>query len=156
MKLIHPEDLPLVNRILSETSGGESDIQIQYRVPWPDGSVHWIETRGRYQRDARGKLARLVGVSADVTGRKLSEAAMLRAEKLAVAGRLAASVAHEINNPLEAVANLLYLITHAETTETAHAQAEQALEELMRVSLITQQTLKVPSPDRHSQSHYAL
>ena len=37
---------------------------------------------------------------------------MLRAEKLAVAGRLAASVAHEINNPLEAVGNLLYLITH--------------------------------------------
>jgi PAS domain S-box-containing protein len=142
MKLIHPDDLPQVTQLLSETSDGESDVQIQYRVPWPDGSVHWIETRGRYQRDARGKPARLVGVSADVTGRKLSEEAMLRAEKLAVAGRLAASVAHEINNPLEAVANLLYLITHAETTEAAHVQAQQALEELMRISLITQQTLK--------------
>jgi two-component system CheB/CheR fusion protein len=67
---------------------------------------------------------------------------MLRAEKLAVAGRLAASVAHEINNPLEAVANLLYLITYAETTDAAQGWAQQALEELMRVSLITQQTLK--------------
>jgi two-component system CheB/CheR fusion protein len=67
---------------------------------------------------------------------------MLRAEKLAVAGRLAASVAHEINNPLEAVANLLYLITLADSTEVARKQAQQALDELMRVALITQQTLK--------------
>jgi two-component system CheB/CheR fusion protein len=67
---------------------------------------------------------------------------MLRTEKLAVAGRLAASVAHEINNPLEAVANLLYLITFAETANVAQEWAQQALDELMRVSLITQQTLK--------------
>ncbi|MGD0799833.1 MAG: HAMP domain-containing sensor histidine kinase [Terracidiphilus sp.] len=67
--------------------------------------------------------------------------AMLRTEKLAVAGRLAAAVAHEINNPLEAVSNLLYLISIAETTEAARAHALQALDELIRVSLITQQTL---------------
>ena len=67
---------------------------------------------------------------------------MLRAEKLAVAGRLAASVAHEINNPLEAVSNLLFLITLTETTETAKQHAQTALDQLMRVSMITQQTLK--------------
>jgi C4-dicarboxylate-specific signal transduction histidine kinase len=55
------------------------------------------------------------------------EEAMLRAEKLAVPGRLAASVAHEINNPMESVANLHSLITHAETTEAAHAQADARL-----------------------------
>jgi phosphoglycerate-specific signal transduction histidine kinase len=48
---------------------------------------------------------------------------MLRTEKLAVAGRLAASVAHEINNPLEAVGNLLYLISRAEFAEAARSQA---------------------------------
>jgi two-component system CheB/CheR fusion protein len=67
---------------------------------------------------------------------------MLQAEKLAVAGRLAASVAHEINNPLEAVTNLLYLVGLADTTSEMRALAGQALEELMRVSQITQQTLK--------------
>jgi two-component system CheB/CheR fusion protein len=55
---------------------------------------------------------------------------------------MAASVAHEINNPLEAVANLLYLITTSESNEEAHALGVQALDELMRVSLIAQQTLK--------------
>jgi two-component system, chemotaxis family, CheB/CheR fusion protein len=59
-----------------------------------------------------------------------------------VAGRLAASVAHEINNPLEAVSNLLFLITLTETTETAKKHAQVALDQLMRVSMITQQTLK--------------
>jgi len=67
---------------------------------------------------------------------------MLRAEKLAVAGRLAASVAHEINNPLEAVANMLYLMTITDTLESAQGYATRALDELMRISLIAQSTLK--------------
>jgi two-component system CheB/CheR fusion protein len=55
---------------------------------------------------------------------------------------LAASVAHEINNPLEAVSNLLFLITLADSAENAREHARVALDQLMRVSLITQQTLK--------------
>jgi PAS domain S-box-containing protein len=142
IKFIHPDDLPAATQTLAEARDAESEVMVQCRVLWPDNSVRWIESRGRYHRDGQGRLARLVGVSTDITGRKRSEEAMLRAEKLAVAGRLAASVAHEINNPLEAVANLLYLIAHAETIPAAQAQAKQALDELMRVSLITQQTLK--------------
>jgi two-component system CheB/CheR fusion protein len=98
-----------------------------------------------------------VGVITDVTHRKLAEEAMVRAEKLAVAGKLAASVAHEINNPLAAVANLLYLISTSETVESARARAGDALDELMRAALVTQQTLKfhrqtgAPKPARLSQ-----
>ena len=67
---------------------------------------------------------------------------MLRSEKLAVTGRLAASIAHEINNPLEAVTNLLYLMhgnSVARATETISCEAEQ---ELARVTEITKQTLR--------------
>ncbi|MBW8869212.1 MAG: hypothetical protein JF563_00260, partial [Acidobacteriales bacterium] len=83
-----------------------------------------------------------MGVMGDITQRKQADEALLRAEKLAVAGRLAASVAHEINNPLEAVANMLYLITISETREQAQLQASNALDELMRVSMVAQSTLK--------------
>jgi PAS domain S-box-containing protein len=141
-QLIHPEDTDAVKRAVLQTRDQEKEFHQQYRVLWPDGSVRWVESQGQCQYDSEGRVSRVVGVLADVTSRKRSEEAMLRAEKLAVAGRLAASVAHEINNPLEAVANLLYLIAHADTVEAARSEAGQALEELMRVSLITQQTLK--------------
>jgi signal transduction histidine kinase len=120
-----------------------------YRVLWRDGSTLWIESQGKCLFDSEGKVIRVVGVLADVTPRRHAEEAMLRAEKLAVAGRLAASVAHEINNPLEAVSNLLFLITLTDTAEVAKQHAQIALDQLMRVSMITQQTLKF-----HRQSGY--
>jgi len=120
-----------------------------YRVRWRDGSIHWIESQGKCLLDNEGKVIRVVGVLADVTPRRQAEEAMLRAEKLAVAGKLAASVAHEINNPLEAVSNLLFLITLTDATDVAKQHAQTALDQLMRVSMITQQTLKF-----HRQSGY--
>jgi PAS domain S-box-containing protein len=142
LQFVHPDDADRVRQAVTLSQQGGLDYHQIYRVQWHDGSLHWVESKGRSQRDGAGKVTRVVGVLADITTRKQNEEAMLRAEKLAVAGRLAASVAHEINNPLEAVANLLYLITFAETATAAQEWAQQALDELMRVSLITQQTLK--------------
>jgi PAS domain S-box-containing protein len=140
---VHPEDADAVRKsVMATRNGGAADYHNQYRVVWPDGSVHWLESQGKCERDDAGKVERIVGVVADVTRRKRTEEALMRTEKLAIAGRLAASIAHEINNPLEAVSNLLFLVTLAETAETAQAHAHRALEQLMRVSLITQQTLK--------------
>jgi two-component system CheB/CheR fusion protein len=78
----------------------------------------------------------------DMTKRKKIEAALIQAEKLAIASRLAASIAHEINNPLEAITNLLYLASTGDDAAVAKSYAAQALEEIGRVSHITQQTLK--------------
>ena len=82
------------------------------------------------------------GVTVDITERKLSEAALLRSEKLAAMGRLASTVAHEINNPLEAVTNLLYLAgTDAATPPQTRAYIATAERELARLSNITRLTL---------------
>jgi two-component system, chemotaxis family, CheB/CheR fusion protein len=78
----------------------------------------------------------------DITKRKKIEAALIQAEKLAIASRLAATIAHEINNPLEAITNLLYLASKGDDAAAAQSYAAQALEEVGRVSHITQQTLK--------------
>jgi signal transduction histidine kinase len=74
--------------------------------------------------------------------RHVVEEALRRSEKLAVVGHLAASMAHEINNPLAAVTNLLYLIRASTTLEDSKAYAEVAASELARVSEITIQTLR--------------
>jgi signal transduction histidine kinase len=73
---------------------------------------------------------------------KLAEEALRKSEKLAVAGRLAASIAHEINNPLEAVTNLHYLMQTADSAEQMKSYLRIAEQELARVSEIVVQTLK--------------
>ena len=78
----------------------------------------------------------------DTTEQKRSEEALRRTEKLAAAGRLAASIAHEINNPLEAVTNLLYLVRQENLTPSVARYADMAAQEVARVSAITQQTLR--------------
>ncbi len=79
---------------------------------------------------------------ADITGRKHAESVLRRTEKLAVAGRLAASIAHEINNPLAAVTNCLYLVQNTELTADGRTWLETAQKELDRVAQITVQTLR--------------
>jgi signal transduction histidine kinase len=74
--------------------------------------------------------------------RRKTEVALLQSEKLAVAGRLAASIAHEINNPLEAVTNLLFLIGSSSSLDEAKIYAATATDELARVSEIAIHTLK--------------
>lgn len=86
-----------------------------------------------------------VGYSAiirDATARKRAEKALLQTEKLASVGRLASSIAHEINNPLEAVTNLLYILETRDTDEETKTLIHTAQEELARVSQIATHTLR--------------
>jgi PAS domain S-box-containing protein len=79
---------------------------------------------------------------ADLSLQKKSEEVIRRTEKLAVAGRLAASISHEINNPLEAITNCLYLVAQTQLPEEARHFLSMAQKELDRVSQITVQTLR--------------
>lgn len=79
---------------------------------------------------------------ADLSLQKKSEELIRRTEKLAVAGRFAASISHEINNPLEAVTNCLYLVSQSNLSSDARQYLDMAQKELNRVSQITVQTLR--------------
>lgn len=79
----------------------------------------------------------------DTSERKRNEEALRRTEKLAAAGRLAASIAHEINNPLEAITNLLFLLrNYCRLDEPAMNYVQLAEHEARRIAEITQQTLR--------------
>lgn len=93
-------------------------------------------------RAADGSVVAITAASLERTQQILAEQALIQSEKLAVVGRLASSIAHEINNPLEAVTNLLYL---AETTlepEQVREYLQLAGVELRRAAAITSQTLR--------------
>ena len=91
-------------------------------------------------RDANGKVIMAVVTVEDITSRKQAEQALIRSEKLASVGRMAASIAHEINNPLEAVMNALFLAKSVEQ-ESSRQYLDIAEDELRRIAHITRQSL---------------
>ena len=106
-----------------------------------DGSEYSIDDSGAPIRDPEGKIAGVVLVFRDITEQKRVEQAVIATEKLAVAGRLAASIAHEIHNPLDSVANLLYLMEQDGGASNSYLAI--AREELTRVTQISRAMLSV-------------
>jgi PAS domain S-box-containing protein len=93
-------------------------------------------------KDKSGKVIGAAKIARDVSERKRTEEALLVSEKLASLGRLAATVAHEINNPLEALVNVVYLMKNSDDLPARlRPYANLAEEELNRVSALTRQTL---------------
>jgi PAS domain S-box-containing protein len=142
-ELVHPEDRDRARSdfwaaVESEATVFNSD----HRSLTPDGRLLWLQVRGRIRRNQDGSAAWVAGLIIDVTDLHLAEEALRRAEKLAAAGRLAATVAHEVNNPLACLVNLIYLAQHVDgvPAETvAHLRAADA--ELRRIAHIVRQTL---------------
>jgi signal transduction histidine kinase len=92
-------------------------------------------------REVDGSISGIITLGVDVTARKVAQDLLIKTEKLAAVGRLAASIAHEINNPLEAVMNLLYIAQQEDGAEAMRKHLAMAERELQRVSAITNQTL---------------
>ena len=92
-------------------------------------------------RDETGSIVGASKIVRDITQRKRAEHALRTTEKLASVGRLAATVAHEINNPLESVTNLVYLARESSDQESVRNFLATAEEELARVAVLTRQTL---------------
>ncbi len=111
-----------------------------------------MRTRAFARRDEAGKVARWYGTSEDINERKLAQDAVLISEKLAAIGRLAGSIAHEINNPLEAVTNLVHLARTSTQTDEIVLYLDQADLELRRVAAITSKTLRFHRQSTHREA----
>jgi PAS domain S-box-containing protein len=140
--LIHPEDRERTAAMFINALRTKRPYEVEHRMRRGDGSYRWVLARAQPLIDAMGKVEHWFGTSTDIDDRKAQENLLLRAEKLAAAGRLAATVAHEINNPLEAVGNLIYLALHEpELPPISRGYLRMANEELRRVGHIVSQTL---------------
>lgn len=138
----HPQDAERFRRELGAAIETGSEFDVELRVIWPDGSVHWFDVRGRAVYDEHHRPVHVVGIDIEVTDRKREEEVLRETEKLASAGRLAATLAHEINNPLEAVNSIHYLLLrHGKLDAEARQQLEVAHEEMGRAIEVIRNTL---------------
>ena len=142
LQFLHPDDLAQVMERVKPALAGTGEYNAEFRIIWPDGSIHWSQGFGKPVLAADGKPIAIVGFNIDISDRKEAEAALIRTEKLAAVGRLASTMAHEINNPLEAVTNLLYLAQNSHSLDEAKPFLITADGELRRASAITNQALR--------------
>lgn len=112
------------------------------RTPNHPLELRYLDFVYQPKREPDGSISGIIVLGVDVTEAKRSEQVLLQSEKLNAVGRLASSIAHEINNPLAAVTNLIYLAHSAAVNPEAKQFLVTAEVELRRVSAIANQTLQ--------------
>ncbi len=153
-KLVHHEDRPAAEEAVRRALVEGRQYDAEYRVIWPDGSVHWIQTRGKFFFDDAGRPLRLIGVDIDVTERRQMEESLRRqTEALREADRrkddFLAILAHELRNPLAPLRNAVQILALrgddsavvAQTNELMDRQIQQMVrlvDDLLEVSRIGQ------------------
>lgn len=141
LPFLHPEDRAALTQAFQNSIARHDLFVHEFRILPPDGKIRWISCRGKTDYDVQDRPLRQSGVAWDVTERHAAQETLHRSEKLATAGRMAATVAHEINNPLEAVVNLLFLLEREPLPPPCREYLAMAQEQLERVAYITRQSL---------------
>jgi PAS domain S-box-containing protein len=140
--LLSPEDradhVPRTQISILEKTGRNEDARWLIHK---DGTRIWTRWVTEPIRNKDGQITGLAKVLRDETERLRTETSLRQSENLAVVGRMASSIAHEINNPLEAVTNLIYLARSRDVSPEVGEFLEQAEHELARVSQVTLATL---------------
>jgi PAS domain S-box-containing protein len=144
LNAVHPDDRERIrNAYLNRDL-----FMYEYRIVRPDGSIRWILDRGFPVHDAKGHVYRLAGLAEDITENKLAEQAvqesqaeLARVSRIATMGELTASIAHEINQPLAAVAtnasaSLRWLAIQPPNLAEAREAMSSAMQEANRASCV--------------------
>jgi two-component system, sporulation sensor kinase A len=147
---VHPEDIALVKQRFRTMLETKERTRVEFRYAHFHGHWVFVEAHGTPVIDEYGNVEKIVVVARDITKRKQTEEQLLKSEKLAVVGQLAAGVAHEIRNPMTALKGFLQLISR---------QGENArycnimLSELDRINTIVDEFLMVAKPQVQKFQH---
>lgn len=156
LTLVHPQDRERVEVRLADHLESRAEVfDAQYRVKSATGRWHDFIDRGRVVlRSPSGQPLRLLGMFADVTDRRHAEESVRQAETMSTMGRLAARIAHEINNPLAGIQSAFMLIKDAIPETHPHIKYVGAIErEVQRISQVTRQLYETYRPETESSAN---
>lgn len=148
LQLLHPDDPKEFEKTMADVLGGGKDsYSIEHRVKGVDGSVRWLESKGRVLREA-GTPVRLRGTVADITHRKQAEAERERLEsqlrqsqRMEAVGKLAGGVAHDFNNILTSIMGYCDLALRELAGHPAGEQLKEVQRSAERAAKLTRQLL---------------
>ena len=142
LMLIPPELQEEEHRVLARLRAGERIEHYETQRVRKDGERIEVSLTISPVKNSSGVVIGASKIARDITQRKLAEEALRTSEKIASVGRLAATIAHEVNNPLEGVMNLVYLARcEANDPSKVTEYLKVAEEELVRIAHLTKQTL---------------
>jgi PAS domain S-box-containing protein len=142
-ELTHPDDRSRHQQLMTELLTGENTgFVIEKRYVRPDGNSVWVRNSVCLVDDEEGDPPQVFSICEDIDGHKNAERVLEQQEQMAAIGRLTSSIVHEINNPLEAVLNLLFLARRSTELASAQRFLKEAEDELARVSEITMHALQ--------------
>ena len=127
--LIHPEDRERVLSLFAEHHRTKMPYRIEYRLVWPDGSLHWIVDQGRFLSDQQGNSVRLLGVAWEITALKQAEEARSQANEQL--HEFFCQIGHELRTPLTALKGNLQLSERHLQRWLADHETSLAEEELL-------------------------
>jgi PAS domain S-box-containing protein len=130
--LIHPDDRRAVIDAAELSVSSGIARSAEFRTLRPDGALQWLQSRGRMERDANGKVVRAIGAFIDITKLKVAEESLRQAQKLQALGTLAGGIAHDFNNIVLAISGNAHLaLSEIDEQHPAH----RSLREIAKASV---------------------
>ncbi|MBN3553786.1 PAS domain S-box protein [Fictibacillus nanhaiensis] len=143
--MLHPDDEEVSRKAHEELMAGPCTKTVPFRLQHKDGHYVWLETSCKSITDDTGKVVEIIGVTRDISDRKKSEDMLRQSDKLSIVGQLAASVAHEIRNPLTSLKGFIQFLQESHGINPSNYYSIMD-KELDRIDQIMGQLLLLAKP----------
>ena len=131
---VHPEDFPRVEAEMRHCLAERVPLEVDYRIVWPDGSLHWMATRAVVEQDVEGQPWRMVGIAMDIT--ELKEAEEIIRASLAEKEILLKEIHHRVKNNLQVISSLISLQADALTDKQILEELDDVRDRVRSMALV--------------------